>query len=139
MTQRAPDGAAIAGLAVADVADRLMQQGKSPLHQFGEFQIALARHRADLHTLRRLADIGQALDPVEVDDVVGLHVAEIEHRHQRLPAGQEFGIVELRQQPDDLGDGLGIVIAERRWLHGSDLVGAPQCVRLLHHYFRRMN
>ncbi len=41
-----------------------------------------------------VADIGQALDPVEVDDVVGLHEAEVEHRHQRLAAGQQLGVLQ---------------------------------------------
>ena len=52
----------------------------------GEFEIALARHGADLERAARLADVGQALHAVEIDDVIGLHEAHVEHRHQRLPA-----------------------------------------------------
>ena len=52
----------------------------------------------------RLADVGQALDPVEIDDVVGQHEPHVEHRHQRLPAGQQLGVVEPAEQADDVGD-----------------------------------
>ena len=53
MAERAADGAAVAGLAVADVHDRLVQQRAFRLHQIGEFEIALARHGADLERAAR--------------------------------------------------------------------------------------
>ena len=59
-----------------------------------------------------LADVAQAVDPVEIDDVIGQHVAHIEHRHQRLPAGEQFGIVEAPEKPDDVGRAARIVIGE---------------------------
>ena len=62
MAQRAADGAAIAGLPVADVHDGLVQQRAFRLHQVGEFEVALARHGADLERAARLRDVGHALD-----------------------------------------------------------------------------
>ena len=44
--------------------------------------------------------------------MVGLHEAEIEHRHQRLPAGQKLGVVEAAEQRDGVGDRARIVIAK---------------------------
>src|ERR1700719_959533 len=117
MAQRAPDGAAIAGLTMADALNRLVHQREPLFHQIGEFEIALACHGADFHAVRSLADIGEPLDPVEIDDVVGLDVTEIQHRHQRLPAGQQLGVFKRRQQADDFGDRLRVVVAEGRWLH----------------------
>ena len=73
--------------------------------------------RADLERAAGFADVGQALDPVEIDDVVGLHEPEVEHRHQRLPARQQLGVLQTAEQRDGLVDRLRIVIAEGRWLH----------------------
>ena len=117
MAERAANGATIAGLTMADVADGIVHQGAHAAHEFGELDIALARHGADLQHAARLADVGQALDLVEVDDVVGLHEAHVEHRHHRLPAGQELGVVEAAEQGDGVADGARIVVAEGRWLH----------------------
>ena len=104
MAERAADGAAVAGLAVADVLDRLMHQRDALAHDVGEFDVALARHGADLERAVGLADVGQAVDLVEVDDVVGLHEAHVEHRHHRLPAGEELGVVEPAEQADGVAD-----------------------------------
>ena len=68
--------------------------GKRSRTSIGEFELALARHGADLERPVAVADIGEALDPVEIDDVVRQHEAHVEHRHQRLAAGQKLGVVE---------------------------------------------
>ena len=48
MAERAADCAAIARLAMADVEDALAQQRMLGGDQIGEFDVALARHGADL-------------------------------------------------------------------------------------------
>ena len=124
MAERAADGAAVARLAVADMHDGLVQQRAFRLHQVGEFEVALARHGADLERAAGLLDAGHALDPVEVDDVVGQHEAHVEHRHQRLAAGQQLGVVERAQQANGLGKGFRIVILKGWRLHrGPDATG----------------
>ena len=99
MAQRAAERAAVAGLAVADLLDRLVHQRAALAHHIGEFEIALARHGADLERAVVLADVGQAIDPVEVDDVVRQHEPHVEHRHQRLPAGQKLGVLQRPSRP----------------------------------------
>ena len=124
MAERAADGAAVARLAMAE-HDRLVQQRALRLDEVGEFEVALARHGADLERAAGLPDAGHALDPVEVDDMVGQHEAHVEHRHQRLAAGQELGVVERAQQAYGLGERFRIVILERGRLHrGPDATGA---------------
>ena len=108
MTQRAAERAAVAGLPMSDLRDRLVHQRAAPAHQIGEFDVALARHRAnfngaDFERAIVLADVAQAVDPIEIDDMVGQHVAHVEHRHQRLPAGEQFGVVEAAEKADDVG------------------------------------
>ena len=71
MAQRAAERAAVAGLAVPDLGDGLVHQRAALAHQIGEFDVALARHRADLQRAVLLADIAQAVDAIEIDDVVG--------------------------------------------------------------------
>ena len=48
MAQRTAERAAVAGLAVPDLGDGLVHQRAALAHQFGEFDVALARHGADL-------------------------------------------------------------------------------------------
>ena len=110
MAQRAAERAAVAGLAVPD-------PGRWPRASAGSGGTPVRRIRCRAHAsspdLQRailLADIAQAVDAVEIDHVIGQHVAHIEHRHQRLAAGQQFGIVEARQQRDGVGHAARIVI-----------------------------
>src|SRR4029079_1444823 len=105
----------------ANVHDGLVQQRAFRLHQVGEFEVALARHSADLKRAAGFLDAGHALDEVQVDDVVGQHEAHVEHRHQRLAAGQKLGIVERAQEADSLGKGFRIVILKGwRFHRGPD-------------------
>ena len=67
----------------------------------------------------RFADVGEAVDLVEVDDVVRLHEPHVQHRHHRLPAGQQLGVVEAAEQRDGIADGVRIVVTEGWWLHRS--------------------
>ena len=64
-----------------------------------------------------LADVGQALHPIEIDNMIGQHEAHVEHGHQRLPAGQQLCIFQAAEEADGFADGLRIVVAEGRRLH----------------------
>ena len=53
--------------------------------------------------------------------MVGQHEAHVEHRHQRLAAGQKLGVVERAQEADRLGKGFRIVILKGwRFHRGPD-------------------
>jgi len=75
-TEEARD-AAIARLAMADLAYRLVHQRATFAHQIGEFDVALPRHGADVERAVSFADMAQALDPVEVDHLIRQHVTHV--------------------------------------------------------------
>src|SRR6516225_5643794 len=117
MAERAADSAAVARLTMSDLKQGLVHDREMRAHQVGELEIPLARHGADLERTVALADEGEPLDAVDIDDVVGLHEAEVEHGHQRLPAREELRILQPAQELDRLAHGSRIVIAEWRWFH----------------------
>src|SRR5262245_37306011 len=117
MAQRATERAAVASLAMADVQDCLMHQRATLADEVGKFEVALASHGPDFERAVAFPDEGEPLDLVKVDDMVGQYKPHVQHRHQRLPAGQELGVVELAQEGDGIADSAGVVVAERRWLH----------------------
>ena len=120
--QAAADGAAVARLAMADVAQRLDHQ-RAMFRDLGRgFDIALASHGADAQPLVADHDAAQFVEPVEIDQMIDDHVAKIHHRHERLPAGQHFGVGQFGQQ---LGGFLELsrrVIIEGRWFHRPGIV-----------------
>src|SRR5580693_7630822 len=63
------------------------------------------------------ADMAQTVDPVEVDHMIRQHEAHVEHRHQRLAAGEQLGVVETGEQTDDIGGAARIVIGKEWRLH----------------------
>ena len=75
------------------------------------------RHGADLKRTVDFPDVGESFHAIEIDDVIGLDEAKVEHRHQRLAAREQLGVFELREQADGLADRVRIVIAKGRRLH----------------------
>jgi len=122
MAERARDGAAVARLAMPDLQDRLAHQRQTCADHIGEFEIALARHAADADIALLGADEGEVGDAVEIDDMVGQHITHRQHRHQRLPTGQQLGILEVAEECDRFGDGRGIVIRKRRGFHCCEAI-----------------
>jgi len=46
-----------------------------------------------------LAQIRKPFDAVQIDHVVGQHVAHVQHRHQRLATGEQLGVSSRRSRP----------------------------------------
>ena len=96
--QAAADRAAVASLAMADMAQRLNHQ-RAMLGDFRRrFDIALAGHGADTQAPVAHHDAAQFVETVEIDQMIDDHVAKIHHRHERLAAGQNLGVRQFRQQ-----------------------------------------
>ena len=100
--------------------DGLVHQRTMLPHHAGKFDIALARHGPDLERALAFADEAQILDPVEIDDMIRQHVAHVQHRHQRLPAGEQFGVVETAEKADHVGRRARIVIGKSGGFIGRD-------------------
>ena len=88
--QRAANGAAIARLAMPDMAQRFRQQRAISRDLGRGLELALAHHGADAQPAVDHRDAAQIGDAAEIDQMVGDDVAKIHHRHQRLPARQEI-------------------------------------------------
>ena len=71
MAERATKRAAVARLAMPDLRNCLVHQRTLVFHDRGEFDVALARHGADLERIATFGDVAQALDAVKVDDMIG--------------------------------------------------------------------
>src|SRR4029453_19425536 len=123
MAQRAADRAPVARLTMAYLQQGLVHDRPARAHRLGKFEIALARHRADFERIMRAANVGQPVDAVEIDDVMGEHESEVEHGHQRLAARKQLGVLQAVEQSDGLADRFRVVVAEGRRLHGWG--GAP--------------
>src|SRR6478609_8105994 len=98
MRERAADRAAIARLAMADMQETRAQQRQAPGHEFGKLEVALARHRADPDDVIALLDADEIRNAREIDQVIGLHEAEVHHRDERLPARKDLRVLESREK-----------------------------------------
>ena len=119
MTERTAERAAVARLPMSDLAYRFVHERATIAHGIGELDVALARHGADLDRAILLADVAQAVNPIEVNDVIGQHVTHVEHRHQRLPAGEQLGVLETAEEADGVRDRARIMIRKGRWFHAG--------------------
>ena len=67
---------------------------------------------------------------VEIDEMIRRDDAHVEHRHQRLAAGEQLRVLKTREQIVELGAASRIVIGERCRLHGT-LAHMPRCAATL--------
>ena len=116
MRQAAADGAAIAGLAMADMAQRFGYQRAMPRDLRRKFEIALPL-MAPIATSVAHRDAAQIVDAAEIDQMIDDHVTEIHHRHERLAAGENLGVGQRRQKLGGLLELPRRVIVEGSWLH----------------------
>ncbi len=65
--------------------------------QLGADQRRLPRHRPNLDRIADLRDPGQVRHAPDVDDMVDLDIAYVEHRHERLPAGKDARVAGGRE------------------------------------------
>ena len=105
MHQAAAGGAAVAGLHMADMRQRLPQQRHACGQRVVALDIALARAGAHAHGIGFGRDEFQRRDLVDVDQPGRAQQPERHHRHQALAAGDDLGVVAvLRQQRAGLLD-----------------------------------
>jgi hypothetical protein len=103
-----------------DEVQRLLDQRPVLGDQRRRLGRGLARHRPDPQRPAAPPHVAQAADPVDVDQVLGVREAEVQQRDQALTAGQDLAVLTvLGQQAQGLVEIAGIVVLERRRLHGS--------------------
>ena len=120
MGEAAADGAAVANLRVRDVADGLGQQRPAARHGGIGLDRRLPRHGADAERSFLDRDTAKRRDAVEIDQNGGPRQAEVEQRHQALPAGERPRVRPVRGQQGDGVCHLGrALVGERRRLHRS--------------------
>src|SRR6185437_4126050 len=79
---------------------------------------------ADPDLVGELPDVGELAEVIDVDEVLGLGQAQLHHRQQRVPAGDDPRLaVVLNQRRDRAVDAGGALVGERsRGLHGAQLL-----------------
>ena len=85
---------------MAHVAQRFCNDRQFRGDRGRALQGPLSRHRPDDEGAGFLFDEVEFGHAVEIHDAVRKHVAHIEHRHQRLPAGEQPGVLACGQQCD---------------------------------------
>ncbi len=92
---------------------RQLRRKTGPRHQ-----LVLRDGGANLDFVAGIADGVEARDAGDVDQHVGHHQPQVEHRHQRLPAGENArGIAVLGQHRHRLVHRIGAHVVERAGLH----------------------
>ena len=115
---RAAHRALVAGLEVADVRQRDRQQRQLGGKLRPGQQLVLRHRGADLDLVAEIADLVELRHAGDVDEQAGIDQAQVEHRDQRLAAGQHARLVAVfGEQRDGLVDAVGPHIVERTRLH----------------------
>ena len=118
MADRSADRAPVAGLEVADMGQRRGDDGKGGIEFRPVGQIALGDRRPDGNGISLVFDMRQFREAADVHENFRPDKPHVEHRHQRLAAGQHAGLVAMfGEHHDGVFDAPGAHIVERRRLH----------------------
>ena len=115
MGDRAADRAAVAHLVVADLRGDGAQHAALGGEQVAGLDVAVAGQRADRDVVAGVADVGEVVEPADVDEDGGRREAQLHERQQRHAAGEELGVVAvLGERRERLLGGAGPDVVERR-------------------------
>ncbi len=131
---RAADGAAVPDLRVADLAGRVREQRHLAGQQFGMVHVVVPGQRPDRHVGAPVAYVGEVTEPAQVDDHLGSGQPQLHQRQQRMPAGQELGLLAvLRGQVAGFLRRAGPLVGERRRDHAGtpDVCAAASAARTM--------
>ena len=92
------EGATVAGLTVADMAEGLAHERAAPGDQLRPLEASLAGHGTNVNGVASLTQALEIGDTIEIHQHFGRQHAHRHHRHQRLTASQGPRIFVLGQQ-----------------------------------------
>ena len=113
MGQRTAERAPVADLRVADQPGHVGQDRHRGPQQRAPLQVVMAGERADGDMVAGVTDERQPADPADVDEDGRRGEAEHHERQERMPAGQQLGVVAvLGEQCDGVVGGVGPDVVE---------------------------
>ena len=128
MGEAAADGTSVANLGMSDVTDGLGQQRPAARHVRIGLDRRLAGHGTDAKHAVAHPEAAERLDAVDIDQNRGPRQAEVEQRHQALPAGERPRLPAMRREHrHGLGHIARAFIGEWRRFHR--LVATPLSIR----------
>jgi hypothetical protein len=86
LAERAADRAAVTHERVGDHLLCVANDREQPSEQLRLEQLAVARQRAEVHRAVLLADVGELVKVVDVDEMLGRRQAQLHHREQAVTA-----------------------------------------------------
>src|SRR5262245_9215706 len=131
MGERAADRAAMANLRVADEFGRLDEKRAPGGQQGVAHERRVPREGSDRDPVAILADVAQVVEAADVDEHARPRDAELHRRDQRVPAGEELGLVVAAEQLDRLLDRPGPLVREGSRDHTPALAAASTARTML--------
>jgi len=122
----------VADLRVADQPGHVGQDRHRGPQQRAPLQVVMAGERADGDMVAGVTDERQPADPADVDEDGRRGEAELHERQERMPAGQQLGVVAvLGEERDGLVDRPGPDIVEGGGQHRPQLPVAARTARTM--------
>ncbi len=108
----AADGAAVAHMRIADELGHLGKSRNGLLHLGGIGDLRMFHHGADGDRVAGALDAAKLRDLAEIDQVGGACEPQLHGRQQRMPAGEELGVLGLACEARGFPDARGAVVFE---------------------------
>ena len=119
MAAASADRAAGAGLDVADVLQRARQKREARSDDRRRLARPPVGSSRRFRSIRRFPYSREIGNTVDVDQMIGRDHPKIHHRHQRLSAGENLGVLQMREHRAEFFARLRTVILKRRSLHAG--------------------
>src|SRR5262247_2065828 len=94
------DGASIANVGMTDKGDRFKKERADTSHEIRPFNFSLSGKGANVERSVALTNVGELLNPIDIDQEFRTCQAQCHHGHKALSSGKDFPLVS------SLGQGL---------------------------------
>ena len=125
MGERTGERATVAHLRVTDLARRRREERDVLGEDLAVLDVVVASETADRDVITGVVDVGEVAQVADVDEDRGRGEAQLHERQERVPTGEDLGVVAvLGKQRDRLVDGVGACVGEL----GGDHERAPALI-----------
>src|SRR6185503_16239386 len=95
MSQASPDGSLVADLDIANLSRAFGQQRANLAQPIRSLELIVSCHRANANLSALFANVGQVLDPAEINEDLRRRQSKLHRGNQAVPAREYFCIIGM--------------------------------------------
>src|SRR6185295_2955395 len=95
MSQASADCSLVAHLDISNLSRAFRQQRANLAQAIRSLELIVSGHRADANLSALFANVGEVLDPAEIDEDLRRRQSKLHRGYQAVPTGKDLGVIGM--------------------------------------------